>query len=330
MALCASWSRQTCGPKWSPPNNTRLRSMPWDWPMRCPWAMKSAPCMPVYPPNWLTWLLVASTSSGRCLDWANNKDARSTWGWAEHTDGVQATPALRLRWLISRRYCMAAFLSLRVESRRATMTMARTPPLSPHGAARAGLGSLVARKTRATGADDRGRRLGMRSRAPPNTMPSRPMGDCTVCSNSPRHSQSYIRHMPYYRCAARRHQALELAIVVLRNVWAVGDVALRRRVIDQRGGGGPLLGFAAQAKGRGLHEGHGKISNGELRYSLRCAAPARNGHNPMDMVGNRPQHPFPRKSKACPPPKKCCSCALGCATRASSVRSHRLAARWQR
>src|SRR6218665_4147298 len=132
MALCASWSRQTCGPKWSPPNNTRLRSMPWDWPMRCPWAMKSAPCMPVYPPNWLTWLLVASTSSGRCLDWANNKDARSTWGWAEHTDGLQATPALRLRRLISRRYCMAALLSLRVESRRATMTTARTPPLSPH------------------------------------------------------------------------------------------------------------------------------------------------------------------------------------------------------
>src|SRR6218665_2527836 len=132
MALCASWSRQTCGPKWTPPNNTRLRSMPWAWPMRCTWAMKSAACMPVYPPNWLTWLLVASTSSGRCLDWANNKDARSTWGWAEHTDGVQATPALRLRRLISRRYCMAAFLSLRVESRRATMTTARTPPLSPH------------------------------------------------------------------------------------------------------------------------------------------------------------------------------------------------------
>src|SRR6218665_2616130 len=106
--------------------------MPWAWPMRCTWAMKSAACMPVYPPNWLTWLLVASTSSGRCLDWANNKDARSTWGWAEHTDGVQDTPALRLRRLISRRYCMAAFLSLRVESRRATMTTARTPPLSPH------------------------------------------------------------------------------------------------------------------------------------------------------------------------------------------------------
>src|SRR6218665_4026321 len=313
--------------------------MPWAWPMRCTWAMKSAACMPVEPPNWLTWLLVASTSSGRCLDWANNKDARSTWGWAEHTDGVQATPALRLRRLISRRYCMAAFLSLRVESCRATMTTARTPPLSPHCApARRGTGRLgepgdqerPGPQAQTTGADNWGRRLGMRSRAPPNTMPSRPMGDCTVCSNSPPHSQSYIRHMPYYRCAARRHKALEPAIVVLRNVWAVGDVALGRRVIDQRGGGGRLLGLAAQAKGRGLHKGHGKISNGELRYSLRCAEPARNGHNPQDMVGNRPQHPFPRKSKACPPPKKCCSCAPGCATRASSVRSHRPAARWQR
>ena len=54
---------------------------------------KSFGVMPVYPPSWLTWLHVASISSGSCVGSVARIDASSTMGCAEQTEGMPDGPA---------------------------------------------------------------------------------------------------------------------------------------------------------------------------------------------------------------------------------------------